>query len=261
MNAGPFHEIREQHGGYDLGLYCRQSIRAGPRARRRRDLVTFTAQGLAFFGDRSGSPFPQVRYDQVFVPNLGGAMENWGCVTYGDGILPRSPRPATSAAVRRGLRAARDGAHVVRRPGDHALVGRPLAQRGVRVLLAQLGHGERHGVHRRRGRRSSIFEKLVAYDEDMTPATHPIRSEVPDVALAMANFDGITYYKGQAVLRQLVEYVGEPAFTRGLQALLRPARLGQHPPRRPGLRGGRGLRARPRRLDRRLAGPAPARTR
>ena len=28
VNAGPFHEIREQRGGHSLGLYCRQSLRA-----------------------------------------------------------------------------------------------------------------------------------------------------------------------------------------------------------------------------------------
>ena len=40
-------------------------------------------------------PFPQERYDQVFVPDLGGAMENWGCVTWSDASLGRRrPRPA-----------------------------------------------------------------------------------------------------------------------------------------------------------------------
>ena len=56
---------------------------------------------------------------------------------------------------------------------------------------------------------------------DMGPATHPIRTEVPDVAHAFANFDAITYDKGQAVLQQLMAYVGEDAFVDGLRALLR----------------------------------------
>ena len=36
VNAGPFHEIRQQHDGYDLGFYCRQSLVRTPRARPRR---------------------------------------------------------------------------------------------------------------------------------------------------------------------------------------------------------------------------------
>jgi aminopeptidase N len=52
---------------------------------------------------------------------------------------------------------------------------------------------------------------------DMSPASHPIRSEVADVSAAMANFDAITYVKGQSVLHQLVAYIGEKAFVEGLR--------------------------------------------
>ena len=55
----------------------------------------------------------------------------------------------------------------------------------------------------------------------MGPASHPIRGEVPDVSQAMANFDAISYQKGQAVLKQLSAYVGEEAFLAGLQAYFR----------------------------------------
>ena len=34
------------------------------------------------------------------MPNLGGAMENWGCVTYGDGQLFRTPPTHAQRAVR-----------------------------------------------------------------------------------------------------------------------------------------------------------------
>ena len=120
------------------GFYCRQSL--VPILERDLDeLVTLTRQGLAFFGERFGCPFPQERYDQVFVPNLGGAMENWGCVTYGDGQLFRTPPTHAQRARAGGVHLPRDGAHVVRRPGDHAVVGRPLAQRGLRLLGGQLG--------------------------------------------------------------------------------------------------------------------------
>ena len=142
VNAGPFHEIREQRGDHSLGLYCRQSLRRYLE-RDATELLRLTEQGLAFFGERFGMPFPQERYDQVFVPDMGGAMENWGCVTWSDSVLHRSPPTHRPAAVRGHGAAARDGAHVVRRPGDHALVGRPVAQRGVRVLGGDLGGGRR----------------------------------------------------------------------------------------------------------------------
>jgi aminopeptidase N len=63
--------------------------------------------------------------------------------------------------------------------------------------------------------------KMGGYRQDMSPATHPIRGEVPDVAQAMANFDAITYTKGASVLKQLMAYVGEDAFVAGLRAYFR----------------------------------------
>jgi aminopeptidase N len=55
----------------------------------------------------------------------------------------------------------------------------------------------------------------------MGPATHPIRGDVDDVSSAMANFDSITYAKGEATLKQLAAYIGEPAFVEGLQHYFR----------------------------------------
>ena len=55
----------------------------------------------------------------------------------------------------------------------------------------------------------------------MGPANHPIRGDVPDVAQAMANFDAISYSKGQAVLKQLGAYAGDDAFLEGLRAYFR----------------------------------------
>ena len=70
VNAGPFHELREQRGDHSLGLYCRQSLRSYLE-RDAHDLFRITEQGLAFFGERFALPFPQERYDQVFVPDFG----------------------------------------------------------------------------------------------------------------------------------------------------------------------------------------------
>ncbi len=67
-------------------------------------MFTVTEQGLRFFGEQFAMPFPQARYDQVFVPEFGGAMENFGCVTWGDYYLRRSePTPAEDESLVRVL--------------------------------------------------------------------------------------------------------------------------------------------------------------
>ena len=67
--------------------------------------------------------------------------------------LPQQGHPLQLRAARRDG-AARDGAHVVRRPGHHDVVGRPVAQRVVRDVRLGAVPGRGHRVHRRRGRRS-----------------------------------------------------------------------------------------------------------
>ena len=86
VNAGPFVERRREADGYDLGLYTRQSL-TRYLDRDADELFELTRQGLAWFGTQFDQPFPQRRYDQVFVPNMGGAMENWGCVTWTDAVI------------------------------------------------------------------------------------------------------------------------------------------------------------------------------
>src|SRR6185312_7144359 len=60
-------------------------------------------------------------------------------------------------------------------------------------------------------------EKTWAYAQDQLPSTHPIVAEIPDLEAVYVNFDGITYAKGASVLKQLVAYVGDEAFVKGLR--------------------------------------------
>src|SRR5207237_2694812 len=67
------------------------------------------------------------------------------------------------------------------------------------------------------------LEKAWAYRQDQLPSTHPIAADVPDIAAVEVNFDGITYAKGAAVLKQLVAYVGIDNFLAGVRRY-----FGQH---------------------------------
>ncbi|MBJ7359088.1 aminopeptidase N, partial [Nocardioides sp.] len=219
VNAGPFHEIREQRGEHSLGLYCRQSLRRFLE-RDAAELFRLTEQGLAFFGERFGAPFPQERYDQVFVPGLGGAMENWGCVTWSDTFLERS-RPTHGQREFVATVLLHEMAHqwfgdlVTMRWWDDLWLNEAFAS------WAATWAAERATDYTDAD--ATILSTLEqrGYQADRGPGSHPIRSEVADVAGAFANFDAITYEKGQAVLRQLVAYVGEDQFVDGLRAYFR----------------------------------------
>jgi aminopeptidase N len=58
--------------------------------------------------------------------------------------------------------------------------------------------------------------KARAKAQDQLPTTHPIVADIPDVDAVHLNFDSITYEKGASVLKQLVAWVGEGAFFKGV---------------------------------------------
>ena len=219
VNAGPFHEVREQRGDHSLGLYCRQSLKQHLE-RDAQELLGVTEAGLAFFGERFGQPFPQERYDQVFVPNLGGAMENWGCVTWTDSVLFRSPpthgqRAMVASVLLHEMAHMWFGDLVTMQWWDDLWLNEAFASWAATW-------GSVNATEHTDGWATFLAQsKLEGYRIDMGPASHPIRGDVPNVEQAMANFDAITYVKGESTLKQLVAYVGEDTFVEGLRAYFR----------------------------------------
>jgi aminopeptidase N len=216
VNAGPFYELRRQVGGYDLGLLARQSL-ARCLDRDADELFALTAAGLEFFGEQFGFPFPQETYDQVFVPDMGGAMENWGCVTWSDGFIYRST-PTPQEREERASVLLHEMAHmwfgdlVTMKWWDDLWLNESFAEWAC--CWAATNATEFTDTW------SSFLasDKLLGYSADMAPATtHPIRQPARDVAEAAASFDRITYCKGASVLKQLVAYVGEDTFVAALR--------------------------------------------
>ncbi|WP_213452573.1 aminopeptidase N [Rhizomonospora bruguierae] len=216
VNAGPFHEIRRRAGGYDLGLYARRSL--APILERDADeIFTVTAQGLAFFAEAFGMPFPERKYDQVFMPEFGGAMENYACVTWSDWSLQRS---TPTVAERAGF------ARVLLHEMAHMWFGNIVTMRWWDDLWLNEAFAE-FAAHWAAASATAYTDawssllamgKLSAYLADQGPTSHPIRQPIRDVAEAAAIFDTITYPKGASVLRQLMAYVGEKNFRTGMTA-------------------------------------------
>ena len=219
VNAGPFVELRSRRAGYDLGLYARRSL-APMLERDAEELFDITARGLTFFGEQFAMPFPQARYDQVFAPEMGGAMENYGCVTWSDSFVFRDP-PSYAEREYRALVILHEMAHmwfgdiVTMRWWDDLWLNESFAEWACGY--AAVGCTEFTDMWAG----MLATEKQDAYAADAAPTTHPIRQELADVATAQASFDDITYPKGAAVLKQLVAYVGEEAFVAGLRSYFR----------------------------------------
>ena len=216
VNAGPFHEIRREADGHDLGLYARRSL-AEVLDRDADEILTLTRQGLAFYAEAFAMPFPQRKYDQVFVPEFGGAMENYGCVTWSDVFLRRTePTPAERELL----------AVVLLHEMAHMWFGNIVTMRWwddlwLNEAFAEFAcHWAAEGATRHTDAWAShlVVGKIRAYLSDQGPASHPIHQPIHDVAQAASIFDNITYPKGASVLLQLMTYVGEDRFRTGMAA-------------------------------------------
>jgi aminopeptidase N len=214
--AGPFHQVRGEHDGIDLGLYCRASLAPYLEADF---LFEVTRQGLDFFARNFGVRYPLPAYNQVFIPEYMGAMENFGCVTYSDAAaLPRTP-PTDALRLRVATVMLHEIAHmwfgdlVTMRWWNDLWLNESFATWAASWALA--------GATRFADTAWPAFLnqwKVLGYEGDQLSSTHPVQASIPDVEAVKLNFDRITYGKGAAVLKQLVAYVGSEAFLAGLRA-------------------------------------------
>ena len=161
---------------------------------------------------------------------------------------------ARQARAGRRLPPARDGAHVVRRPGDDALVGRPVAQRGVRLVRIHLGSGVGDRVHRRLGHlpRGRADRRLPAGPGAGHPSD-PRQRARRGPRLRDLRRDHLLQGRGGAAPADGAGDRGE--VRRGAAQLLRGARVGQRRAGRPDAVDRRRRRPGPDGVDQRLAGP------
>lgn len=219
--VGPYHSV---HSTYEkdgrsvpLGVYCRPSLAEYLDAD---EIFEVTRIGFDWFQEKFDYAYPFAKYDQLFVPEFNaGAMENAGAVTIRDQYLFRS-KVTDAAYEMRAETILHELAHmwfgdlVTMEWWNDLWLNESFATYTSMACLA-------HAPDSRWPQAWTTFAnsmKTWAYRQDQLPSTHPIMAEIADLDDVRVNFDGITYAKGASVLKQLVAYVGQDEFFRGVQA-------------------------------------------
>ncbi|MDR7278633.1 aminopeptidase N [Catenuloplanes atrovinosus] len=223
--AGPYHLVTGEHDGIPLGLYCRASL-AGDLDKDAAEILDVTARCLDRFHELFGVRYPFGKYDQAFVPEFNaGAMENPGLVTFRDDYVFRSAVTETEHELRATV-IAHEMAHmwfgdlVTMRWWDDLWLNESFAEHMGYRVIAEV-------TDRQTWTTFGMRRKGWGYAADQRPSTHPVApAELEDSALALLNFDGISYAKGAAVLRQLVAFLGDEAFLTGLRDYFRAHAFG-----------------------------------
>ena len=185
-----------------------------------------TKQGFDFFEKLFDYPYPFDKYDQLFVPEFNaGAMENAGAVTFVESYVFRS-KVTDATRERRVVTILHELAHmwfgdlVTMKWWNDLWLNESFAE--YVSTLATVEATEWTGGWTT----FSSLEKNWAYRQDQLPSTHPIVAKINDLEDVQVNFDGITYAKGASVLKQLVAYVGQDEFFKGIASYFKKHQFG-----------------------------------
>ena len=226
--AGPYCSISTEHRGVPFGLHARQSL-AGHLRRDAAEILAVTRACFDRYREIFAEPYPYDSYDQAFVPELeSGAVENPGCVTFQDDFLfpsavTRAERQIRSVVIAHEMAHMWFGDLVTMRWWNDVWLSESFAEyMGFQVLAEATGvTGTWTGF--------ALARKTRGYDADQRSSAHPVAPEpreVPDTDTALAAYDDISYAKGASALRQLVAWLGWPAFLAGINDYFARYRFG-----------------------------------
>ena len=187
-----------------------------------------TAEILEYYNDYFGVPYPLPKLDQIALPGgFGGAMENWGGITYYESALlfdPKNSSAETKQDIYEVL--AHEMAHqwfgdlVTMAWWDNLWLNEGFASwMGTKCTAHFNRQWEvwlRRNLPRDPTRRVGIA-KEQAMEGDARSTTHPIQQPIATEAEASSAFDDITYKKGQSFLRMLESFLGEDVFRDGIR--------------------------------------------
>src|ERR1700730_15641308 len=187
-----------------------------------------TAQILEYYNDYFGVPYPLPKLDQIAIPGgFGGAMENWGGITYYESTLLFDPE-RSSTATRQHIY------EVIAHETAHQWFGDLVTMAWWDNLWLNEGFASWMGtkctahfnpqwevwlqkvIPRDPTRRAGISKELEM-EGDARSTTHPIQQPIANEAEANSAFDDITYRKGQAFLLMLESFLGENVFRDGIR--------------------------------------------
>ena len=210
--AGELERLTQESDGVTVGVVTT----AGKREQGRFALEN-AVKLLDYYDDYFGIKYPLPKLDLIAVPGgFGGAMENWGGITFFESRLLFDPSTNPDTA-RRGIFSvlAHEMAH--QWFGDLVTMGwwdNLWLNEGFASWMQE--KAAEHFYPQWQTWLNGYGQKQYAMALDARRTSHPIQQPVADHSEANAAFDGITYNKGQALIRMLENHLGEGAFADGI---------------------------------------------
>src|SRR6266511_2030289 len=220
--AGELDLIESQVGPTQIRVIARKG-----KAELGRYALEASAEILKYYNDYFGVPYPLPKLDQIAIPGgFGGAMENWGGITYYESRLLFDPK-SSSAETKQNIYGvlAHEMAHmwfgdlVTMAWWDNLWLNEGFASWMGSKCTAHFNPQWEVWLARdlpRDPTRRTGIAKEAAMEGDARSTTHAIQQRVATEAEANSAFDDITYKKGQSFLRMLESFLGEDVFREGI---------------------------------------------
>ncbi len=221
--AGELDAIESEQDGVKLRVIATKG-----KAGMGRYALESAARILHYYNDYFGIPYPLPKLDLIAIPGgFGGAMENWGGITYYESVLLFDPQNS-STRTRQDIFAvvAHEMAHqwfgdlVTMAWWDNLWLNECFASwmgsKCTDHFYPEWNEWLRRSVSRDPTRRTG-FPKDVAMRYDARSTVHPVQQPIATEAEAGNAFDEITYRKGQSIIRMLENFLGENVFRDGIR--------------------------------------------
>jgi len=219
MAMGDFERVSQKVAGVDVGVVVRRGD-----AEKAKYALDATVKLLPYYNEWFGTPYPLPKLDLVAGPGRSqffAAMENWGAIFYFDYAILVDPKLSTETDRQNVfITVAHEVAHqwfgnlVTMVWWDDLWLNESFASWMENKATDHFHPEWNVWLLTQAGQQGAM--RL-----DSRAGTHPVITEIPDVFAAANAFDGITYNKGQAVVRMLEAYVGEDAFRDGVRRYIK----------------------------------------
>lgn len=179
---------------------------------------------LQWYNDYFGAPYPLPKLDHIAAPGQSqffSAMENWGAIFYFEYALLEDPAISTQND----------------RENIYTTVAHEMAHQWFGDLVTMSwwddlwlnegfaswmeGRATEHFHPEWNSQLGAVGGREYAMGLDSLATTHPVVQHVETVDQASQAFDGITYQKGEAVIRMLEAYVGPDAWRDGVRRYIK----------------------------------------
>ena len=221
---GDFERVHRDVDGTDVGVIVKRGDLA--RANYALDAATHL---LPYYNDYFGARFPLPKLDLVAAPGSAtgfGAMENWGAIFFLERDLLIDPRLSTQDDLQ--------GVYlVIAHEMSHQWFGDLVTMAWWDDLWLNEGFAswmEIKAVDRFHPEWKmwlrALADKQWVMGVDARVGTHPVIRPIADVQQAAVAFDGITYTKGQQVIRTIEGDVGEDRFRAGVRRYMADHAMG-----------------------------------